>query len=196
VNFALVAAAAMQLVFDATAGDRRLGEHRYTITEDAAGIHLNGTAEFRVTILRVPVFTYRHEVKELWRERCLVELASTTKSQGDEWSVVGRLENGVFVVDRTFNEKHEHETLDACAASFAYWDPAILIGRTKLLNGQTGIYEGLTVDVTSGTAEAPRHVRLTAPAKFTIDLDYDGGRWTCLESVTGDGQRVVYRLKL
>src|SRR5262245_50169087 len=129
----LAAAAALHLVFDATADGRRLGQHRYDITEDAAGIHLTGKVDFRVTILRVPVFSYRHDVRELWREGCLVELDSTTKSQGDEWSVAGRMANGTFVVDRSYNDKREHETLDACTASFAYWDPAILLGRTKLL---------------------------------------------------------------
>jgi hypothetical protein len=188
----LVAAAAMQLVFDATADDRRLGQHRYDITEDAAGVHLTGDVDFRVTILRVPVFRYRHHVTELWRDGCLVELHSTTKSQGDEWSVEGRIEDGTFVVARTFNDKREHETLDACTASFAYWDPELLIGRAKLLNGQTGVYEPLTVNVTEGDETNPRHIRLTS-AKFTIDLDYRDGRWVRLESQAEGGQHVVYK---
>jgi hypothetical protein len=190
----IVAAAAAQLVFDVSAGDRRIGEHRYEITEDAQGIRLAALADMRVTILRVPVFTYRHEVNERWRDGCLVELHSTTKSQGDEWRVDGQLDNGVFVVERLFNETRERESLDECTASFAYWDPAILVGRSKLLNGQTGEYEPLDVNITEGTAETPRRIRLVA-AKFTIDLDYRDAQWVGLESLTGDDQRLLYRPK-
>jgi len=194
---ALAAAATItHWIFGAYLSDDRIGEHRYELTERDGEIQLVADASFRVTVLRIPVFTYKHHVAERWRAGCLVEIRSQTRSGRTEWDVSGHIVDDTLEIEIHRDDEERHASLDGCVASFAYWSADVLANRTQLLNGQTGEYESVTVTRTPATGDDPLTLTLEG-GPFRIDVFYraSDSRWVGLDTTTEDDRRLVYRLE-
>ena len=152
------------LLFTVLLDGREIGTHRFAMREDGV---LSSQADFRVKVLGISAYRYRHEATERWRGGCLASLDARTERNGSRNDVTWRAQDG-------------------CTLSFAYWDPRILDER-ELLNAETGELEPVRV-----TALGEGRYRLSG-RKLEIDLRYEAGRWVGLES-TVDGRRLTYRL--
>ena len=174
--------------------DKEIGHHHFTLTRTGSNERLETRADFRVTLLKIPFFTYRHDNVEQWNDDCLQSIRSSTDQNGNEFSVEGRATERGFVL-RTGNGE---QTLPACISTFAYWDRQFL-RRDRLLNSQTGEYLDVEIDYLGETplpatqAEMlAHHYRLTA-RDLEIEVWYSNeDRWLALQSTTRGGRLLRY----
>jgi hypothetical protein len=177
--------------------DKEIGTHRFLVKETAEGRRVAIEADFAVRILLVPVYSYRHENTEMWRDGCLQRIESSTDDNGSYFSVLGRSDGAEFLVEA--NEDRARHS--GCVMSFAYWDRSIL-EQTRLLNAQTGDYLDVSVEAlgptdfeTSEMAVPAEAYRLQAPEKdvdITLWYAREDGRWLALESRVKSGKTIRY----
>lgn len=176
--------------------EKRIGYHNFQL-EDRHGARLLTTeADFRVRFLFFTAYQYQHTNREVWREKCLQEIHSTTNANGTPFSVKGSgTDTGI-----TIETRQSADTLQGCIKTFAYWDPTIL-QATRLLNSQTGellpvnveqVAEEL-IEVRGQPTQAARF-RLTA-RNMELDVWYSRDwRWLALESTIKGGRKLRYEL--
>lgn len=190
------AAWATALDFSVLLDGKPIGEHRFRIegTDDRT---VTSEADFRVTLLGLTVYRYRHRAQEQWRGGCLQQLTATTDDDGTASQVQAHLRGGALEVSTGART----ESLPGCVMSFAYWSPAIRT-QSRLLNTQTGAYEAVQIRRTGngevqvrGQTLAAERWRIEGPEQ-PIDLWYlPGGEWVGLDSVVGGGRQLSYRLR-
>ncbi len=174
--------------------EREIGSHRYTLSAvDAQRRELRSEARFDVSVLRVPVYRYRHEAVESWEGGCLTQLVSQTETNGQREQVRARAQGDRLVVESA-GTRREHA---GCVMSFAYWDPRILRAE-RLLNSQTGELVPVTITARGeqtltvrGEARVAQRHRIDGPG-LRIDLWYAGDQWVRLEADTEGGRRLRY----
>jgi hypothetical protein len=173
---------------------RPIGEHRFTLNGAGGERELRSAAQFDVTVLRIPVYRYRHEAVERWSGGCLTALAARTDINGTRQEVRAETRGDRLVVEAGASRR-EHA---GCVMSFAYWDPQIL-GARSLLNAQTGELQPVrvtpqgaeTLTVLGRPRPAQRH-RIDGGPRLQIDLWYAGDDWVALEADTDGGRRLRY----
>ena len=173
-----------------------IGWHDFEVTGSDADAEVAIRADFKVTALLIPVYSYQQSNHERWRGGCLSQMDARTRDNGRESIVYGRLAADAFNV----HGPQGPAALHGCVKSFAYWDPHTLAER-QLLNSQTGEYE--TVSVThigsetlalAGRTVAAEHYALAA-RKYTIELWYSPqGAWLALQTRT-EGRTVRYEMR-
>jgi hypothetical protein len=180
--YALPAAAAPDaLHFDVYYDDRRIGDHRFVIEPIDGGERVRSEARFEYRLLFVPLYRYRHDAVEIWRDGCLRHLESQTDDNGRRESVPGLPDLGA-----------------ECVGSFAYWDLERL-RRESLVNAQTGepVAARLIPEGESHLdGQRAEHYRLELAGMPDIGLWYrsDDGRWLGLETRRDNGT-LRYRLR-
>lgn len=115
----------------------------------------------------------------MWHDSCLQSLKSDTDSNGKPQRVDARY--------------------DACAMTFAYWNPDILRAH-QLINSQTGVATPVnirdlgtaTVDI-HGKPQPAQRYQIAGP-QVSIDVWYQAGEWVALDADTEGGHRLHYRL--
>lgn len=189
------------LIFMVTLDDKEIGVHRFSVDRSQERDLVEIRADFDVTFLAIPVYSYDHRNREVWRGGCLESIASQTDDNGDEFRVDGEDRGDRFVVS-TQNDTIE---LDAdCVMSFAYWNRDFL-SQGRLLNAQTGDYLPITVEelgseqlrLGDASVQARGYRLLNRDEEIDISVWYqaDSGRWLSLESKLG-GERTLRYLPL
>jgi hypothetical protein len=182
--------------FNVFLGKKKIGEHRFTVSSTDDVRSVESVANFKYTVLRIPVYRYQHNAKERWTGNCLTRMEASTNANGKKINVAGETaDNGFHVESET--EKLE---LPECVMSFAYWNPDFL-EQQSLLNPQTGEYVEVTVEELAeetlqvrGEPVQARRFRLTA-YKTDVTLWYSSNNeWLALESVAKGGRIVRYEL--
>lgn len=193
--------AAEDLVFKVMLDDKEIGVHRFNVDRRQERELVEIRADFDVTFLAIPVYSYDHQNREIWRGGCLERIESKTDDNGDEFRVEGEDRGERFVVatrDGTVE-------LDAdCVMSFAYWNREFL-RQGRLLNAQTGEYLPVSVEELGSdrlrlgdeAVEAKGYRLLNRDEDLDISVWYaaDSGRWISLESRLG-GERMLRYLPL
>lgn len=177
--------------------DDPIGYHRFVLRTQGDTRELESTARFRVRLLFINAYHYDHEAHEIWRGDCLTRLDSTSKDDGRPHSVHARADDGVLTIDAP----PRHYSVDGCAMSFAYWNPAML-QQSHLINPETG--EDVAVSIrpageeeisVRGSLVPARRYHLHATG-MDIDLWYSpDGEWLALESPSQGGHRLHYALE-
>ena len=191
---------ASELLFRVMLDDRDIGVHRFSVARQDDRELVEIEADFRVTFLAIPVYSYDHRNREIWRDGCLVRIESKTDDNGDEFRVEGEDLGDRFVV----TTQDDTTELDAdCVMSFAYWNREFL-SQGRLLNAQTGEYLPVSVEelgiealrLGDESVEARRYRLLNRDEDIDISVWYaaDSGRWLSLESRVG--KRVLRYLPL
>ena len=174
--------------------DKAIGYHRFHLEHNDSDMKIVTEAQFDVTFLKIPVFRYRHSNVEVWNDRCLESIASSTDENGKQFRVEGAADDAGFRLTTQSGDT----TLPACVNTFAYWDKAFL-QSSQLLNSQTGEYLDVQVSdlgqqlITVRNAEqlASRYRLDTGDA--AIDLWYsERGQWLALQSTTSSGRLLRY----
>lgn len=196
---ALATAVEQRLQFDVQLDDRTIGRHEFVIRDrnDALRV-VDSSADFEVSVLFVPVFRYRHQNTEVWRDGCLSSINASTDSNGKRYRVDGRLVDDGFVVDRGDATRQLGRD---CVMSFAYWDPRIL-DQKALLNAQTGELVAVSVESVGQTELTVGGAALRADTyrirsqdgQVDITLYYRpvDRQWLALESVLPNGRLIRY----
>lgn len=183
--------------FDVFLNDDPIGFHNFRLSPLENGYELQTEAEFKVKLLFLTVYQYRHENVETWRNGCLERIEARTNDNGDKLKVVGQRETDGFGLAATGSSN----SLDAeCVRTFAYWDLAAL-RDTRLLNSQTGAYQPVDVDWVgresieiSGQQVAADRYSLQAQG-LNLDLWYSpDGEWLALTSTMEKGRQLRYKL--
>jgi hypothetical protein len=174
-----------------------IGEHSFIVGGPPEARTVVSDARFTVKLMGLTVYRYTHRAEEQWRGNCLRSLVATTDDDGTPSRVTAEAAGEVLKV--TTGEGTQ--SLDGCAMSFAYWNPAIR-QQPRLLNAQTGRHEAVQVSrVASGTVDARGQPvaavrwRIDGPAQ-PVDVWYTAqGDWVGLDSTVGGGRKLSYRLK-
>lgn len=184
--------------FDVYLDDKRIGDHRFILSDQNKDKSVLISANFEVKFLFFSAYQYQHDNIEKWSNDCVNTITSFTNDNGEIINLSARRIDNEMVIninDKTLTENNQ------CIKTFAYWDPSILQER-KLLNAQTGEYMSVDIEnvgsekftLNNGDFETSRYQIKTT--EFTIDLWYSkNGRWVGLNSTTKDGHLLEYRLK-
>ena len=108
-------------------------------------IYLSSRADFEYRLLRIPLFSYSHEVRERYDENlCLEYIESSTETRKEKIALNGQRTRGGFTVNTI--EGEGRQDLDVpCLTTFAYWSPKLLT-QNQLLNGQDGRLMPVTIE--------------------------------------------------
>lgn len=183
--------------FDVFYNDRPIGEHRWEIVQDDQATLVRSRAKFQFKVLFVTAYRYRHHANELWRDGCLVALASATDDNGKPFQVAAERRDGRLELTRREPQRHTDRIDGECPATFAYWDPERL-RRDSLINAQSGDAAATTL-TREGTemlgGESTVRYRLEVDQAPTITLWYRerDGQWLKLRTRRNDGV-LEYRL--
>ena len=182
--------------FEVSLDDRKIGYHRFVVSEEGSRKVLETEAAFDVKLLFITAFRYRHSNVEVWDDGCLQSIDARTDSNGKLFEVKGTRKADRLSIMRNTGD----DELEECVRTFAYWDSAVLESE-RLLNSQTGEYEAVSVrdegdDVVTidGTDVAARRYTLSAKAG-DIRLWYAraGDTWLALEAPAKGGRTIRYR---
>ncbi len=187
-----------ELLFRVLLDDKEIGFHSFRVAEEAGRETIEINADFDVTFLAIPVYSYDHSNREVWNNGCLETIVSSTDDNGDEFSVDGKSQGRFFEVATNRAQRQ----LDApCVMTFAYWNRDFL-QQSYLLNAQTGEYlpvdigyegvEQLRID--DRALDAARYNLSNADEELDITVWYDesSGKWLSLESKVGGGRTIRY----
>jgi hypothetical protein len=174
--------------------DSEIGYHHFHLTENGTATRLTSNAAFDVTLLKIPVFTYRHENTEHWNSGCLQSITSVTDDNGERYRVDGDAEDNGFRLTTADREA----LLPACISTFAYWDRSFLQHR-QLLNPQTGEYLPVEVEYLgertfrTGAATVAAHSYRLDTDDLAMELWYaQDGHWIALQSTLDGGRLLRY----
>lgn len=176
--------------------DKKIGKHRFEVTDVDGVTRVQSEASFKYTILLIPAFRYEHRNAEQWTGNCLMRFEAQTDSNGDRIEVSGERQGEAFTVQNG----DAPVQLPECVMSFAYWNPDFL-QQPRLLNPQTGEYVDVSVEevgdevleIRGQEVEATRF-RLTA---YDVDLTLwysKDDEWLALESVARGKHIIRYEL--
>ncbi len=176
--------------------DKEIGYHDFFLAEQGESRVLRTVAEFEYKLLFVTLYDYAHENSEEWQGNCLTRIESSTDDNGEALSVLGRQQQGTFVVQANRGAAN----LPPCVMSFAYWNPEFL-KQSQLLNSQSGEYVDVRVSTPEPT-EFKVHGEMRpalsyhlAAGPLKLQLWYSMDReWLGLESETKNGRMLRYEL--
>ncbi|MAI16975.1 MAG: hypothetical protein CMP94_06315, partial [Gammaproteobacteria bacterium] len=183
--------------FKAFIDGREVGYHSFDVTHDGQWIHLSSRADFEYRLLRIPLFSYTHEVKERYDENlCLEYIESSTETRREKIALNGQRTQRGFKVNTTKGGAAEDLGV-TCLTTFAYWSPKLLT-QNQLLNGQDGRLMPVTIKpiITDGPANSARKSYRLKAESLDLTLHYSAdGQWLGLESLLPAGRRLIYKLE-
>lgn len=178
--------------------DRAIGTHRFAIVPDAGGgLDVTSEARFDVKVLGWTAYRYRHQARERWSGDCMASLDAATDDDGRLRNVrVRRFASGLHV---QASDAADEMLSDACAMTFAYWNPRVAAQR-RLLDPATGRMVSVhfqqlpatTVTTDRGPVQAVGWRISGLPT--AIDIWWADDRWIGLDTVVR-GRRLTYRLQ-
>lgn len=176
--------------------DRPIGFHLFSLSHKDDYQQMQISAQFDVTMLLIPIYSYRHSNTEIWHGGCLQQLTSFTDDDGDLQFV--QLSPATQQASRRLISPAGERQLSGCIRSFAYWD-AKLLNSERLLNAQTGellhvsfTEHGRDTLVIDGHAVNSTRYLLSGE-QLNIQLWYsEAGDWLALQSETADGYLLRY----
>lgn len=187
-----------EMVFKVMLDDKDIGLHSFRVSREDGREVVDINAEFDVTFLAIPFYTYEHVNRETWVNGCLDTIESSTDDNGDEFRVDGRDQGASFEL-ATQDGAVELEA--GCVMTFAYWNRDFL-AQPRLLNAQNGEY--LSVEVSDeGAEEISLGGRTVAANRYrvrnteqgidvTVWYARDSGEWLSLESRVEGGRVIRY----
>ncbi len=183
-----------RLAFDVTRGGKAFGRHVVDFARDGDSLTVTVDVDLQVRFGPFTPFTYRHDVREVWRDGVLETLTATTLKGGDVFGVeVERVGSTLAVTGPAYEGPASLATIPT-----TWWNKGVLT-LGELLNTETGALMPVTVtEVGAETVIAAG--RPVATTKYevvgttTVELWYDAdGRWVKC-AFDGRGARVEYTL--
>jgi hypothetical protein len=185
-----------EMVFKVMLDDKDIGMHSFRVSREGGREIVDINAEFDITFLAIPFYSYDHVNRETWVDGCLDTIASTTDDNGDDFRVEGRDQGRSFELA---TRDGQIELDDGCVMTFAYWNRDFL-AQPRLLNAQNGEYlavevadegvERIEVGEQQVTSNRYRVRNRERGVDITVWYARDNGQWLSLESRV-EGDRVI-----
>ncbi len=185
-----------ELAFEVYRNGDRFGQHILTFEENGEDLQVTVDIDFRVGLGPIPLWRYRHDIRETWRDGRLVSLEATTRKDGRDLEVEASLGDDDLLSVR--GEDFEG-ALPGRIIPSSYWNPDI-IEQGQMLNTETGELMDLAIEelgvetiLAGGSYIAASRYRLIGgPIPFDLWYDADG-HWVKM-SFTIDGSEIDYVL--
>ena len=180
------------LDFRVLRGDSPLGEHRLSFVERDGALEVLVLIDLEVKVGPFTFFSYSHENREVWQDRQLVSLSSTTDDDGDDYFVrAERTPEGLRV-----ETKNGTEIVPEMLLSTNYWNYDI-VKAERLLDSQKGKvrevssrFLGETDVWVDGEVIPARHYRMSGDLE--IDLWYDADNEWVKTAFEIKGEQIEY----
>lgn len=185
----------LSLSFDILHGDEPIGYHRLSMMREGNRMRIKTRVEATIKVAFYTAFEYRHESEELWDDRGLLTLNSTTQDQGERFNVRGvRLQDAFRVVGPAGPYLAPVATL----TTDSVWTYAV-VSQTTLIDVKRGGVVGVdvqpqgdeTVEVV-GEPRPARRYRIITPY-FAGLLWYDADDQWVQGTLERDGEIVEFR---
>lgn len=177
----LAMAAPARLTFAVFRNGARIGEHVLTLSGDPDARTASSEVEMVVKLGPVPVFRYRHQAVERWRDGRFAALRTATSSNGKRERVEAEAQAAAVAIEGSSGRI----LAPASAHPLTHWNPAAF--AHPLFNPQTG-----RLAKVRATRVAPGHWTIRGEAE--IDDFYDAaGQWRALVGRLEDGSKIEYR---
>lgn len=188
-------AARRNLAFQVWRNGQRIGTHTVTFQTSGGDLTAAILAQFVVRLGPVPVYHYRHEATEVWRDGAFVSFESRSNSNGKHEQVSAvATPAGVRITDGAGRVS----TLAADAAPLTHWNRDAL--RRPLFNPQTSVAvhaslvqkAGDSFALADGRAVPATRMTLSGSVQVTDWYDADDS-WTGLRGRVDDGSYLDYK---
>lgn len=180
--------------FDVYIDDKKIGQHRFQVSQTDGFKHVQSDANFQYKFLFVTAYRYEHSAAERWNDNCLIDFDASTNTNGKRISVSGEQTPDGFVVEGDDNPA----VLPPCVMTFAYWN-ADFLDQSRLLNPQTGEYLDVRVEKVGDELREIRGQQILATRfkltarELDLTLWYSpANEWLGLESVAKGGRIIRY----
>jgi len=187
--------AGSEINFEIYRNDKRVGQHQVRFKIDGNSLTVVIESSIRITILKIPVFTFRYRATEIWQEDQLVS-ASASTVENKKRSTVSLQNEGKHSRLSTLNGPEKVELLNQASN---HWNANVL-RESRFFNTLTGeamdvVIESLgeqSIRTSSGQIMA-QHYRYLGEALPDVWYDSDG-RWVGLAFEADDGSKIRYQL--
>ena len=178
---------------------KRIGKHTITIasqnSSEPSTVNVEVASRIRVTILKVPVFSFDYKAKESWQNDTLMEVEATTTENSNTTRVSATRDAAGFVL----KSDGRSETVTGLEFATNHWHPGAL-RTTSLFNTLTGKQNEVRVEklerelleLPAGTMHAT-HFRYSGGLRAEVWYD-DKGKWVQLKFKGDDGSNIFYKL--
>lgn len=184
-------AASERLIFQVFRNDAHVGEHEMRFSRVGGVLSVATNVAMTIRLGRVPVFRYRHEAQEEWRDGAFAKLRTTTSSNGQKEQVTAASEAGAVWIETLKGRMKAPST----AAPLTHWNTAAF--DRPLFNPQTGRMLKVSLRRTGGSTTpsgVPAADAWAIRGEATIDNWYDGtGDWLALRGQLPDRSWMEYR---
>lgn len=179
---------------------KRIGTHSIQVEKSTINsaelIAVSVKSRIKVTVLKVPVFTFNYQATEIWEDGALQKVEAETTENSKKTKVSAVRQGTEFVLQQ--NDKSE--TASGLEYSSNHWNSAVLTATSlfNTLTGKKNIVEleklGVSqLDLPAGSIEAT-HFRYSGNLQAEVWYDNDG-RWVQLRFEGNDGSVIFYQLE-
>ena len=183
------------LVFEVTRDGKAIGHHRIAFQRDGDSVTASVDVDIVVRLGPVPVYRYKHTVREVWRGAQVVSMDSETNDDGKAFRVRAETQaDGVLVRTETVPRL----VLPPGAIPLTHWNKLCM--ARPLFNPQDGKVLAYQVTRVGEEKTALANGREVAATRFALTgkepLDdwYDQANdWVALRSKAKDGSMIAYR---
>ena len=114
-----VADEAGEYTFTVLSDGAPIGQHRIAFEHAGDSVAIREATEIEVSLASIPLFTFEHEARQLWRDGRAVRIDAVTNDNGEELRITVRDTEQGYV--RTVNGRVDR--FDKGAAVLALWNP-------------------------------------------------------------------------
>ncbi len=190
---------------------KRVGTHTVQITPDPSGDNNKFTvsvdSKIRITVMKVPVFSFRYKATEVWNNNQLVSIKATTVKNGETKEVSATVAGDTMktVISGGPDPDYESEqSVEPVSFVSNHWHPGVL-NSNRIYNTLTGFVDKVSIEnpgtdpITikgsegnSDTQHSAIHVRYTGGFEAESWYGRDG-RWLQLLFKGTDGSLITYQ---
>lgn len=183
-----------EMVFRVIRSGSEIGTHTVTFAEADGALFVHSLFDIVVRLLGLPIYRYKYQSDETWRDGRLAALAATVNDNGTETKVEARKKDDALVVD---GPEAKDEVVKLPVLPSTHWDDEV-IGASHVLNTLNGKLDAVklvplgsdSVEV-AGAPHAATHYRYTGD--ITAESWYDAeGHWVKLRFPGKDGTLIDY----
>ena len=190
-----VAPAPAALAFDVLRDNKQIGTHKIIWRREDDRLTAFVVVEIVVKLGFIPLYRYKHSVKEVWRGDRFISLDSQTDDNGTDHRVHAEsIETGV-IVEASGSPR---AILPAQAIPLTHWNRLCM--ERPLFNPQDGapftykIHPPVEETVLLGDGRQIKASRYALTGKDALDDWYDQENiWSALRTVARDGSTILYR---
>jgi hypothetical protein len=172
---------------------KRIGTHELSFSRRDAELTVNVTSRIKVTVLRIPVFTFNYDATETWSDDQLVSAQSEVRENDKITKVSMQSEATTTVLDSGAGTK-EVERLHFTSN---HWNPGVTEASVvfNTLNG-TASNVSITVVNDNATVNGQSATQYRYTGDIEADTWYDAaGKWLKLGFKGEDGSLIEYTIE-